>query len=94
MDSREMARKRWQGVSRKKRSEAMRKLALKRWRARKTPREAAPDELEKLIRLRFPPEKRAAQVARALAALNQPPSIRLSKEEWKRIVEADVEDQY
>src|SRR5208337_1565499 len=57
MDSREMARKRWQGVSRKKRSEAMRKLALKRWRARETPGEAAPDELEKLIRLRFPPEK-------------------------------------
>jgi len=49
--------------------------------------------LEKLLRLRFPPEKRAARIARALAALNQPPSIRLSKEEWKRIVEADVEDQ-
>jgi len=94
MDSREMARKRWQGVSRKKRSDAMRKLALKRWRPRKIPGEAAPDELEKLLRLRFPPEKRAAQIARAFAALNQPPSIRLSKEEWKRIVEADVEDQY
>ncbi len=89
-----MARKRWQGVSRKKRSEAMRKLALKRWRGRKTPAEAAPDELEKLIRLRFPPEKRAAQIARALAALNSGPFIRADKNLWKWAAETDFEDSF
>ena len=90
-----MARKRWQGVSRKKRSAAMRKLALKRWRTRgvQTP-SGGSSELERLIRLRFPAEGKAERVARALDALYQQPTIRLTKAQWKRIVEADVEDQY
>jgi hypothetical protein len=94
MDSREMARKRWQGVSRKKRSAAMRKLALKRWRARKPPPKAAPDELEELLRLRFPPEKRAAQIARARAALNSGPFIHADKGLWKWAAETDFEDSF
>ena len=89
-----MARKRWQSVSRKQRSAAMRKLALKRWRARKPAAEAAPDELEKLLRLRFPPEKRAARIARALAALNSGPFIHADKALWKWAAETDIEDSF
>ena len=89
-----MARKRWRGVSRKQRSEAMRQLALKRWRARKPPAEATRgrDELEKLLRLRFPPEEKAAQVARALAALNRGPHTKADKALWKWAAETDFED--
>jgi hypothetical protein len=50
--------------------------------------------LEELIRKRFPPEGKAERVARGLAALYQEPSIRLSAEEWKAILEeTDAEDQ-
>jgi hypothetical protein len=90
-----MARKRWRGVSRKQRSEAMRKLALKRWRPRTVQGEAdGRAALERLISLRFPPENKAERVARALAALYQEPATRMSKAQWKRIADADVEDQY
>jgi hypothetical protein len=90
-----MARKRWRGVSRKRRSEAMRQLALKRWRTRTVQPEAdRRAELERLIRLRFPPQNKAERVARGLAALYQEPGTRLSKAQWKRIADADVEDQY
>jgi hypothetical protein len=90
-----MARKRWRGVSRKQRSEAMRKLALKRWRTRTVQGEADGGAvLERLISLRFPPDKRAAQIARALAALKRGPFIRADKDLWKWAAETDFEDSF
>ena len=73
----------------------MRKLALRRWRTRdvQVPSSGS-SELERLIRLRFPAEGKAERVARALDALYQQPTIRLTKAQWKRIVETNVEDQY
>ena len=51
--------------------------------------------LEELIRERFPAEGKAERIARGLAALNQEPSIRLTPEEWKAILEeADLEGQF
>jgi predicted Fe-S protein YdhL (DUF1289 family) len=41
MDSTDMARRRWSGVSAAERSEIMRRAVLKRWAKRKTPAKAA-----------------------------------------------------
>jgi len=51
--------------------------------------------LEELKRRRFTPEGKAERVARALAALYQEESIKLSPEEWRWIAEdPDLEDQF
>ena len=51
--------------------------------------------LADLIRKQFPPQGKADRVARALAALNQDPAIRLTHEQWKWIAEdSDLEDQF
>ncbi|MGO9271981.1 MAG: hypothetical protein ACLQOO_17235 [Terriglobia bacterium] len=50
--------------------------------------------LEELIKQRFPAEGKAERVAKALAALHQEESIRLSPEEWKWVAEdVALEDQ-
>lgn len=50
--------------------------------------------LEELIKQRFPTEGKAERVAKALAALHQEESIRLSPEEWKWVAEdVALEDQ-
>jgi hypothetical protein len=51
-------------------------------------------KLELLKRQRFTAEGKAERVARSLAALYQEESIHLTEDEWRQIVEADVEDQY
>jgi hypothetical protein len=60
---------------------------------------AAPSQrfsrLESLKRERFAPEGKAERVARSLAALDQPPSIHLSAETWRQIIEeAESEDEF
>ena len=51
-------------------------------------------KLEALKRRRFTPETRADRVARSLAALYQPTSIRLTREQWKQLVEdPDTQDE-
>jgi hypothetical protein len=53
---------------------------------------------EKLVeakRERFTTEGKEERIAKSLAALKQPPSIRLASTEWRRIVEdPDLEDQF
>ncbi|HKP13191.1 MAG TPA: hypothetical protein VJZ91_13820 [Blastocatellia bacterium] len=51
--------------------------------------------LEELKKWRFTPEGRDERIARSLAALNRPASIRLSPDQWKFVAEdADIEDQF
>jgi hypothetical protein len=51
-------------------------------------------KLEELKKEQLTDEDKDERIARSLAALNQQPSIHLSPEEWKIIVEgSDTEDQ-
>ena len=51
--------------------------------------------LEELIKQRFAPEGKAERVGKALAALYQEETIKLSPEEWKWVAQdADLEDQF
>lgn len=53
------------------------------------------DEMAALLRQHFNPETKAERVARSLAALNEPSSIRLTPEEWRWIAEdPDLDDQF
>ncbi len=46
-------------------------------------------------RQRFTAEGKRERIAKSLSALNQPPSIRLTADEWRQIVEdPDLEDQF
>jgi hypothetical protein len=52
------------------------------------------EKLAEAKRQRFTAEGKGERVSRSLAALNQPSRIRLTPEEWRKIVEdADLEDQ-
>jgi hypothetical protein len=50
--------------------------------------------LLRLKRRTFTEENRSQRIARSLAAVSAPQPTQLSASEWKRVVEADVEDQY
>jgi len=50
--------------------------------------------LVRLKRRTFAEENRSQRIARSLAAVSAPQPTQLSASEWKRVVEADVEDQY
>ena len=55
----------------------------------------AAGRLRALKQQKFPPEGKPERVAKALAVLQQPSAITLSKEEWKLIAEdPDLEDQF
>jgi hypothetical protein len=52
-------------------------------------------KLAELKKARFAPDGKEERIARSLAALNQEVGIRLSSEEWKRIIEdPELEDQF
>ncbi len=51
-------------------------------------------KLERLKMERFTPEGRAERIAKSLAALGQVQPIQLSREQWKAVAEAPVEDQF
>jgi|SRR5579864_1669926 len=52
------------------------------------------EKLAEAKRQRFTTEGKSERVSRSLAVLSQPPRIRLTPEEWRKIVEdADLEDQ-
>jgi hypothetical protein len=55
---------------------------------------ALPSQLSNLKRRAFTETDRAQRVARSLAAVNAAQPTQLSASEWKRVVEADIEDQY
>jgi hypothetical protein len=51
--------------------------------------------LQELVRERFPHESKSERIAKALAALHEEESIKLSPAEWKWVAEgADLEDQF
>jgi hypothetical protein len=51
-------------------------------------------KLSDLKRKAFSESGRKERIARSLAAVNAPQPTKLSSFEWKRIAEADIEDQY
>jgi hypothetical protein len=52
-----------------------------------------PASLQEFVRKQFTPEGKAQRVSRALAALNEEESIKLSPEQWKWVAEdPDLED--
>jgi hypothetical protein len=55
---------------------------------------ASSSQLSSLKRRTFAESGRAERIARSLAAVNAAQPIQLSASEWKRIAEADIEDQY
>jgi hypothetical protein len=46
-----------------------------------------PSKLDALKKERFEPETRASRIARALAALNAKPALRLTPDQWKDAAE-------
>jgi hypothetical protein len=55
---------------------------------------APSSRLSDLKRKAFPETSRMERIARSLAAVNAAQPTHLSSSEWKRITEADIEDQY
>lgn len=53
------------------------------------------EKLAEAKKQQFTAEGKQARVAKSLAALSQPPYIRLTANEWRQIVEdSDLEDQF
>jgi hypothetical protein len=55
---------------------------------------SASRRLLRLKRRTFTAENRSQRIERSLAAVGAPQPTQLGASEWKRVVEADVEDQY
>ena len=55
---------------------------------------APPSKLSDLKRRAFPESGRMQRIAKSLAAVNAVQPTQLSPSEWRRIAEADIEDQY
>lgn len=56
--------------------------------------QAPSSKLSQLKRKAFPESGRMERIAKSLAAVNAAQPTHLSSSEWKRIAEADIEDQY
>lgn len=55
---------------------------------------ASSSQLSSLKRRAFADSGRAERISKSLAAVNATQPIQLSPAEWKRVAEADIEDQY